>query len=153
MPQIVTPENILELYKKAIKDHLSIHKKLTVDAVIDISLALFDSIKIKDVDYSEPDHDMLLFQYGTYDWGDKKKLHTSFDITRQFPIPDEDEFYQLSFSLNFDPTILEKKEAHTSWSSDFESIEEWVAKIKSTTGYQKLQLVDCKSHELHLDQT
>lgn len=153
MSQIVSPKKLLGIYKTTIQDYLTQHKKLSVDAFIEIALSLFHSTRIKDNDYSEPENDMLLFQYGTYNWGDKKGDHTSFDITRQFPIPDEDEFYQLSFTLIYPPGILEKKEGFTSWSTDFNTIEEWLEKIKSTTGYQKLQGVEYKSYELHLDQT
>ncbi len=48
--------------------------------------------------------DTLLFQWGTYDWGDG--LHFEFDLTRQFRWPssdEEDEIWQLSLTFKFEP--------------------------------------------------
>jgi hypothetical protein len=50
----------------------------------------------------EEDGDMLLFQWGTYDWG--KGEGFELDLTRQFIISGEDEPYQLHMTLRFDPT-------------------------------------------------
>jgi hypothetical protein len=67
----------------------------------------------------EKEEDMLLFQWGTYDWGEGK--HFSVDLTRQliFHVPTEDElaedepaedetaededFWQLSLTFEFEP--------------------------------------------------
>ena len=47
------------------------------------------------------DGDMLLFQWGTYDWGDGK--HFQIDITRQFLLKRKDEPYQLHLKGKFPP--------------------------------------------------
>src|SRR5678815_803153 len=51
----------------------------------------------------ESDGDMLLFQWGTYDWG--KGQHFELDITRQLvPGPGEDEdIWQLQLTFRFAP--------------------------------------------------
>lgn len=153
MQELLSKEDILEAYNKAILDHVGANGKLTVDSVIDLSLLLFNSIKVKDVDYSEKDNDMLLFQYGTYNWGDEKGDHSNFDITRQFRILDDDEFYQLSFSLIYDPSTLTNDDSYDSWSAYAETLEDWVANIRVTPGYQKLRLVNYRTYELDLSQT
>jgi hypothetical protein len=51
------------------------------------------------------DGDMLLFQWGTYDWGSGAAFE--FDLTRQFivdDLEDDDAFFQLSWTLLFQPT-------------------------------------------------
>lgn len=59
----------------------------------------------------EADGDMLLFQWGIYDWGSGKKFE--YNITRQFIFPaksedddeecEEDTIWQLSLTLKFQP--------------------------------------------------
>jgi hypothetical protein len=51
-----------------------------------------------------PDGDMLLFQWGTYDWG--KGRHFELNITRQFieqGLEDDDAISQLSLTYRFTP--------------------------------------------------
>lgn len=52
-----------------------------------------------------PDGDMLLFQWGTYDWGAGK--HFEINITRQFIEPEDEEsaaISQLGLTFRFEPT-------------------------------------------------
>ena len=52
-----------------------------------------------------PDSDMLLYQWGAYDWG--KGLHFELNITRQFieqDLQDDDAISQLSLTYRFEPT-------------------------------------------------
>lgn len=64
-----------------------------------------------------PDGDMLLFQWGTYDWGTGR--HFSLNITRQFiedGLQDDDAISQLSLTFRFDPTVeLEALGAGNRW--------------------------------------
>jgi hypothetical protein len=53
-----------------------------------------------------PDGDMLLFQWGTYDWGEGR--HFELNITRQFieqELQDDDAISQLSLTYQFEPTL------------------------------------------------
>lgn len=59
----------------------------------------------KPVGCDGPDSDMLLFQWGTYDWGTGR--HFSLNITRQFieeNLQDDDAISQLSLTFRFEPT-------------------------------------------------
>ena len=52
-----------------------------------------------------PDSDMLLYQWGAYDWG--KGLYFELNITRQFienDLQDDDAISQLSLTYKFEPT-------------------------------------------------
>jgi len=52
------------------------------------------------------DQDMLLFQWGTYDWG--HGAHFELDVTRQVILPDEidDAIWQLHLTYRFDVSPL-----------------------------------------------
>jgi hypothetical protein len=70
---------------------------------VEAMLAFFREAEASDCD-TDADGDMLLFQWGTYDWG--RGRYFEFDITRQL-IPrgrDDDDIWQLSFTLKFPPT-------------------------------------------------
>ena len=150
MQNLLDCDNILETYNKAVIEYININEKLTVDSLIDLSITLFNEIKVKGVDYSENESDMLLFQYGRYNWGDEKGEHANFDITRQFQLVDDDEFYQLSLSLIYDPSAMSEKDSYNSWSADFSMLEDWVTNIKGTLGYQRVKSVDYKSYKFNL---
>ncbi|MCK7593175.1 hypothetical protein M0G41_05765 [Lysobacter sp. CAU 1642] len=52
-----------------------------------------------------PEQDMLLFQWGTYDWGEGE--HFEADLTRQFIVPgkgDDPALYQLSLTFRYQPS-------------------------------------------------
>jgi len=149
----LTPSKVLKAYKEEVLKYIDANGRLSADAVIDISVKLFSSIQVKGVEYSESENDMLLFQYGTYDWGDKKGLHASFDITRQFQKTGSDEFHQLSITLICDPNVLDKGDVYNTWSCDYGNIDEWVAKIKGTAGYLKMKQVEIRKYEIDLQET
>ncbi len=57
----------------------------------------------------EQDGDMLLFQWGTYDWGEGPSFQIN--ITRQFTLNDRDAdqaMSQLSLTFHFEPTVSNK---------------------------------------------
>jgi hypothetical protein len=121
-----------------------------VDELINIALALFHEIKVKGisgvVDYI--DHDVLLFQYGTYDWGEGNFFE--FDITRQFAKPGEDEPYQLHMVLRFDPIDIV---SYDCWSMDYDSVDKWKDNILKTEGYKKAKELKCKKFDLFFEQS
>jgi hypothetical protein len=52
----------------------------------------------------QEDADMLLFQWGTYDWGTGE--HFSFNLTRQLIVSEDaedEDIWQLSFTFEFEP--------------------------------------------------
>ncbi len=59
--------------------------------------------------------------------------------------------FQLSLTLFFDPINL-KKINYNSWSSNFQTIEEWAKNIKTTQGYEIIKLKPIKSYELRFSQ-
>lgn len=65
--------------------------------------SFYQSVAVEGCD--QPDDDMLLFQWGTYDWG--SGTHFELNITRQFiehELQDDDAISQLSLTFRFEPT-------------------------------------------------
>ena len=143
----VTLKTIKEEYKISIEKTLAGRKRPDVDELIDISLALFHEIKVKGIPDDDKDADALLFQYGTYDWGKGESFQ--FDITRQFIKPDEDEPYQLSMTLHFEP--VECKD-YNCWSFDVKDLVQWVQNIKNSKGYELAKSAKCKRFKIDFEQ-
>lgn len=135
-------------YRKAISEK----EILTVDELIDIAIILFKKIRVDKIDYTESFNDMLLFQYGVYNWGNENGNHFSFDITRQIITPEEDEPYQLRLVLIFKPFEFSNIKTYDIWSNDFNSLDDFVNHIKSTSGYELASKMKAKNIQLHFEQ-
>jgi hypothetical protein len=76
--------------------------------------------------------DMLLFQWGVFDWGEGE--YFELDITRQISPSDKDELRQLSCTLYFKPSaVLREIEEGNKWCSsdeEFKSFNEFVITSK-----------------------
>jgi hypothetical protein len=120
--------DLKDTYRSWMQYNFKKNTLITVDDIIKTSVMLFQLYKVKKV-YKK--RDLLLFQYGTYDWD--KGLFFEFNITRFCHYLWEDEPYGLSLTLYFDP--IECK-SYNCWSVDFEDLEKWVANIKETDGYK-----------------
>lgn len=87
---------------------------------IDLMAAFYREVRADDCDL-DVDGDMLLFQWGVYDWGESKFFE--YDITRQLipgPASDDEEPHgfigQLSLTLKFPPSAaLEEIAAGNRW--------------------------------------
>ena len=98
------------------------------------------------------DEDVLLYGYGAYDGGGKGGNY-EFNLTRQFEIPNDDEFIQLSLTLFYNPEIVGEIEADNSWSTDFKDLDEWTDHVKSTIGYKKVDGIKPEKIEIELLRT
>jgi len=101
-----------------------------------------------------PTQDMLLFQYGVYDWNDTGD-NFEFNITRQVksPYPGDDEYYQFSLTLLYEPEEIKPIESFDTWSIDFPDLTAWKNHIISTPGYQKAAQYSPYSFRVDLDHT
>ena len=117
-------------YKKWMGKMYNKGQPSNVAEIVKFSLILFQEIKMKDIAIDD-NADTLLFQYGTYDWGNGKFFE--FDITRQFIKPYENKPYQLSMTFYFEPIECN---TYDCWNSEFESLEKWAANIKKSKGYK-----------------
>lgn len=75
---------------------------LTPSVAVASMMAFYRDVRAEECDL-EADGDMLLFQWGTYDWGDGPRFE--FDITRQFILGagDDDDITQLHITFRFKP--------------------------------------------------
>ncbi|MFB9077952.1 hypothetical protein ACFFLS_04700 [Flavobacterium procerum] len=140
-------KNVEKEYQKAIEQLVSKGVALSPDDIVELSKILYSDIKVRGISAEDSDNDMLLFQYGTYNWGGELGEHFSFDITRQFSKKNFDMF-QLSLTLVFEPTHFKELDSYNSWSSDFKNIEEWIENIKNTHGYQLAKSQPIKTYQL-----
>ena len=148
----ITLDEIKTEYQKEIERQLG-EEKLTAEKLIEISVSLFNKLKVKNITVQhDPDCDMLLFQYGVYDWGGQLGRHFSFDITRQFITEEDDEPYQLQFILIYEPAEFQGCAAYNCWSSDFARLEDWVEHIKTTQGFLKAKDATVKTYSLNFEQ-
>jgi len=126
-------------------------KQLTAQLLVELSAKLYADIKVEGIT-DDRDSDMLLFQYGVYDWGDENGRHFSFDITRQFMLPSTYEPYQLSFSLIFDPVPFEQIRAYDCWYPDYGDLDSFVAHIRATDGFKMAKSNAPKTYSVRFNQ-
>jgi hypothetical protein len=138
-------------YRDAIEATLSDGKPLTAQLMVDLSAELYDTLKVEGI-AGEPDGDMLLFQYGVYNWHDENGRHFGFDMTRQFMLPSTYEPYQLSFSLIFDPAPFENTGFFERWYSNNGDLDSFVANIKTTDGFIAANNQSPKTYNIRFSQ-
>lgn len=131
---MITLSEVENKYRAVVEAAL-VDKQLTAQLLVELSAKLYTDVKVEGLS-SEGDEDMLLYQYGVYDWGDENGRHFSFDITRQFMLPSTYEPYQLSFSLIFDPAPFENIRSYDCWYPDYGDLDSFVAYIKTTDGFK-----------------
>jgi hypothetical protein len=152
MQKRIPPVEVEKEYETFLQADLNKGKELNTDLLIDVSSQLFKETTITGVTTTDDaDKDMLLFQYGVYNWGDEKGEHFSFEIARQFILDKDDEFYQLHFKLIFDPQDFKQCKSYNRWSSDFQTLEDWVKNIKTSQGYKLVQRVKPIKYSISLD--
>jgi len=130
----VALDTVEKEYQKEIDRRLEGGEKMTAEKLIEISVYMFHALKVEGIPV-HPDCDLLLFQYGVYDWGDQFGKHFSLDVTRQFTTEDEDEPYQLGFTLIYEPDVFKNCAAYGCWSFEYPLLENWAEHIKTTQGY------------------
>jgi len=125
---------------------------LSTTLMIELSKTLFHTVKVEGLPVDEDSDDMLLFQYGIYDWGDENGEHFSLDITRQLYEPTEDEPYQISFTLIFDPEQFRGVKNYDCWSMNFADLDSFFAHIITTSGFMLAEAITPKSYQIHFEQ-
>lgn len=152
MQKTITLKEIEKEYKNELQQNIDNGIVLTPDSMIELSVKLFQELKAKGVSaIDEVENDMILFQYGTCNWYDEVGEHFSFEIARQFILTKNQEFYQLRFTLIYDPENFKDCNGYNCWSTDFADLDQLVANIKSTQGYKKTTSFGYKSYQITLD--
>jgi hypothetical protein len=98
------------------------------------------------------DDDILLFQYGTYDWdGNGGKFE--FNLTRQIVDPDDEEYHQVKLTLYYKIADIGQIESFNLWSIDKPTIEDWRKEIKETEGFKRATKVKPFDYKVELTKT
>jgi hypothetical protein len=118
---------------------------------VDQFLAFFESHPVKKV-MAHEEEDMLLFQYGTYNW-DRKGPKFEFNLTRQFEIPNQDEFLQLGLTLYYLPEKLQAIESFNAWSTDYKNLQSFKTMIETNEGFQSLLSMEITKVKINLSGT
>ena len=82
----------------------------------------------------DPDDDLLLFQWGTFDWGDRRGEHFEVDFLRQFSVYSRGNAYdhmeQLHCTFSFEPSDgLRSLGSGDRWR--YGSLEQWVDEVEA----------------------
>lgn len=130
---------ITSSFKNYLKDQGVKEKDITLESLMDLVLAYFQEVQFESADI-ENDGDMLLFEYGTYDWGQGKFFQIG--LTRQLiEMHDDDEeqedhMYQLQVTLFYNPSEFDSLPAFNKWSNEFSDLNDFKNMIVNSAGYQ-----------------
>ena len=129
---------------------------LTPEIAINLMLDFYSQNRAEDCDLGK-DSDMLLFEWGTYDWGDG--LSFTYNIARQFIFSEtfqennsvwkEDVFWQLGLSLMFDPVDeLRQLKSGSKWCESLNEIVDFQGFISICDATVQIKYYPVKSVEL-----
>jgi len=101
----------------------------------------------------EDDGDMLLFQWGTHDWGQGRWF--DLNITRQF-IPagrDDDEIFQLSVTAKYSPTAdLDGLGSGSKWCGSLDDFPQFDEFVSASDALKRLTGKSCDKVDLTYNQ-
>ena len=145
-------KNIESEFKKVVHSAILENPEMRVTRALELMVEFYSSSDLKNVDYTVADNDMLLFQYGIYDWHDGKGENFIVNFTRQFIVKKfwNEAFYQLRFDLYFPPRDLRLVTSRNIWSIEKTSIIDWAADVRLTQGFIQSQELTRLSHDIQL---
>ena len=107
-------------------------RSLTPRLAFERMTSFFRDVRAEDCDPAS-DGDMLLYQWGTFNWGQGRRFE--FDVTRQL-IPvggDDDDIWQLHLTIRFDPTDdLTGLGAGDRWCHSSDGLADFIAHVVGT---------------------
>ena len=102
-----------------------------------IFIDYYRDVKFEEYSDIEADEDVLLFQYGIYDWGNGRFFEA--DFTRQyykvFSDEGDNKVIQQRFTFYFDPSVFGTLKAFNLWSNDYNDLSIFESNIRSSEGY------------------
>jgi hypothetical protein len=145
---VLTKDNIESVFKEKVNELSAI----TVNTCLDLIVDFYNNNLISDVDTNYPESDMLLFEYGTYDWQDGKGENFSIGLTRQFYTGKigEGELFNLQLLLYYDKDNFDETEPYNKWSDEFDTIEDWAKNIIKTDGFKRTENMTPKSYDVFI---
>ncbi len=98
-------------------------------------VAFYRDMPVEDCD-ANSHGDMLLVQWGTYDWG--RGQHFEFDVTRQMipRVGDDDDIWQLHLTVRFPPTAdLQALGAGNRWCRGTQGVQEFCEFVTTSAAF------------------
>lgn len=129
------PEKAQQELQKRIQKSGTPMSGLTPAQGIRLMLDFYRDVRAKDCELDD-DGDMLLFQWGTYDFGKGRSFR--FDITRQFIVEDEDDspMSQLSFVFHFAPSAQLGALKGNRWCGTLDELDDFETFITGADAYR-----------------
>ena len=110
---------------------------LSLPSAIDLMLGFYLSVRAVGCPIDD-DCDMLLFQWGTFDWGDGPSFQV--EITRQFISEGDDGISQLSLAFHFVPTTARTAlDSGSRWCESLQQLGEFDDFIRASAPYVVLK--------------
>ncbi len=132
----MTPAALKKAFKSYLKERGLVEKKLTPETGFAAMCDFYSTVKFDWAAPDEDDGDMLLFQYGSYDWGEGKNFELN--LTRQVmqaSDDDDEKIFQLGLTFAYESGPFAKIKSFNQWSSDSEDLEEFQEMIKASKGF------------------
>lgn len=154
MRTVLTKNTVEEIFKQKVNASISHDGDINVNRALQLIIDFFNNYEIRNVDLSIPDNDMLLFEYGIYNWQDGKGENYTIGMARQFYIEENDNgFSQLHLVLYFNTEGFEQIQPSSTWSVGFENTEQWIKHISHTEGFTQAAGKPAKAFDIFLTET
>jgi len=115
--------------------------------------AFYHDVRPADCLSMEEDGDMLLYQWGTYDWGNGK--YFNLNLTRQFildALEDDDAIFQLGLTFLYEPSrILQELEQGNRWCHSPAELRDFEQFVFSSNAYRAGLGLSPAKVELHYE--
>ncbi len=136
------PANSADSFKTFLAERGLTAANLSVPQLVDSMLAFYRTIRASNL-ANDPQADMLLFQWGVFDWGHGENFEI--DLTRQFISAgafDDDAISQLSCTAFFAPTPeLRVIPVSNRWCKSVEESKPFAAFIHESAAYRAVSTV------------
>ena len=144
------PSTSLASFREFLRQQRLAPSELTVPQLIERTLSFYQSIRATGL-AGDTHSDMLLFQWGVFDWGHGERFE--FDITRQFISSSafgDDAISQLHCTAYFSPTPeLRAIPAANRWCRSVADVESFSAFIRDSVAYRAVSSLKPSQVSLH----
>lgn len=144
------PSTSLASFQEFLKQQHLAKSELTVPQLVERTLSFYQSVRATGL-ITDAQSDMLLFQWGVFDWGHGERFE--FDITRQFISSGafgDDAISQLHCTAYFPPSPeLRAIPAASRWCSSAADVESFLAFIRDSAAYRAANSLKPAQVSLH----
>jgi hypothetical protein len=146
----MAPDNAAAEFENRLRSRGLEVSRLTPDAGFSEAFAFYRDIRAKGCESKGVDGDMLLFQWGTYDWG--KGKYFNLDLTRQFVLEgteDDEGIFQLHLIFLYAPVpMLESLAEGNRWCRSPAELQGFETFVRSSSAYRAALLQTSAKVEL-----